>query len=224
MLLLAVIASMFSPAQASELSGNVALTSEYIFRGHSLSDDNPALSAGIDFGHDAGWFVGAWASTMDMRSPSGRRDTQLNYYAGYSFGRESRVGGSVSVVGYSFPGQTGPRDYDYTELLASVYLGDSYVFEIGYADEYYGFDWQNRHVEMRGNWPLKNAWVVSAGLGWNDIDAANPSNYLYWDVGASARFSRLMVDLRWFDNESQSGALSWMSAGSKVVATLSVAF
>lgn len=223
-LLSSVVASLFGPAHASELSGNVALTSEYIFRGQALSDGNPALQAGIEYAHDSGLFAGAWATTIDLRSASGRRDLQLNYYAGYHFASESPVGGSLSLFHYTFPGQSGARDYNYTELLATAYFGDSYLVEAGYADEYYGFDWANRHVELRGNWPLPNAWVIGAGLGWNDIDAAVPTDYLYWDLGVSARYSRLTIDLRWFDNETQSGALSWMSAESQLVATLSVAF
>lgn len=223
-LLLAGCVLLCELALASELSGNIALTSEYIFRGQSMSDGNPSLQAGIDYAHDSGLFVGAWAATLDLRSQSGRRDTQLNYYAGYHFASESRVAASFSLVRYTFPGQSGARDYDYTELLGSVYLDDHYVVEIGYADKYYGFDWANRHIELRRNWTLPNAWVISAGLGWNDIDAAAPSDYLYWDLGASARFSRLMIDLRWFDNEPQSGALSWLSAESQLVATLSFAF
>ncbi len=218
------VLSMPGTANASEFSGHVTLASEYIFRGQALSGGNPALQAGLDYSHDSGFFAGAWATTLDMRTQSGRRDAQVSYYAGFHFATESRLDASVSVAHYTFPGQTGPRDYDYTELLASVFLDDTYSLEVGYADEYYGFDWTSHHIELRGNWALPNAWVLGAGLGWNDIDAASPSDYLYWDLGVSARYSRLTVDLRWFDNESQRGALSWLSAESQLVATLSLAF
>jgi len=66
--------------------------------------------------------------------------------------------------------------------------------------------------------------VISSGLGYNELDIASASGYWYWDAGVSARWSRLTADLRWYDNETPETFLSSWSAGSQVVATLSVAF
>ncbi len=66
--------------------------------------------------------------------------------------------------------------------------------------------------------------IISAGFGYNDIDEISTSGYAYWDLGASARFSRLTVDLRWYDNETPRGFLDGLSAGSRVVVALSAAF
>ena len=62
-----------SPAVAlgSELSGVVALTSEYIYRGRAMSDGDPAIQLGLDVETDVGFFAGLWASTIDLRSQVG---------------------------------------------------------------------------------------------------------------------------------------------------------
>ena len=47
------------------VSANVALTSDYRFRGVSLSNGDPAIQGGIDVGHDSGFYVGTWASSIE---------------------------------------------------------------------------------------------------------------------------------------------------------------
>lgn len=209
---------------AGEFSGSATLASEYVFRGQALSDGNPALQAGIDYDHDSGLFLGAWASTVDLVSPSGRRDTELDYYVGWHFSGESRFSAALSLVHYTYPGQTTSFDYDYTEILATATWDGRYSLEFGYADDVYGFGVSARHVELRADWPLHNAWVMSAGLGVNDLDNLGSSRYVFGDVGVSARFSRLMLDLRWYDNEQPDGFPGRISAGSRIVGALSIGF
>lgn len=209
---------------AGEVSGRVTLASDYIFRGKTLSDGNPVLQAGIDYQHDAGWFVGAWASTVDLVSPSGRRDAELDYYVGWHFSGESRLSGALSFVHYTYPGQTATFDYDYIEVLATTSLDGRYSLEFGYTDNVYGFGVDARHLELRVDWPIRDAWVVGAGLGVRDLENLGSSRYTYGDVGVSARVARVTVDLRWYDNEQPAGFQGRISAGSRLVGALSVGF
>ena len=211
-------------ATAGELSGSITLASEYIFRGQVLSDGNPALQAGVDYEHDSGLFLGAWASTVDLESPSGRRDAELDYYLGWQFAGESRFSAALSLVHYTYPGQTTRFDYDYTEALATASWDGRYSLEFGYTDDVYGFGVSSRHIELRADWPLRNAWVVSAGLGANDLGNLGSSRYLYGDIGISARFARFTVVLRWYDNEQPGGYPGRLSAGSRLVGAVSIGF
>ena len=215
-----------APSFASEtgFSGAVTLTSEYIYRGQALSDGNPALQFGLDYQHDSGLFIGAWATTVDIVSPFGRRDVEVDYYVGYSHAFDAPLALSAMFIRYTYPGQTGFFDYNHDQWLASATLLDSYVLEVGYSDDIYGFDRIGRHVELRAEHPVANAWVVSAGLGRNDLESLRGNKYLYWDIGVSARFGRVNSDLRWYDNESIDGFLSYLSAGSQVVVSLTGSF
>lgn len=211
-------------AVASELAGAIALTSEYIYRGQALSDGKPALQAGIDYAHDSGFFAGVWGSTVDLQGPATQRDLEVDYYLGYHYVPQAPVSVALSLVRYTWPGQEGRFDYDFTEGLLTLTYQERYSVEFGYSRDVYGWDAAGRHVELRGDRPLDSAWIISAGIGYNDIEDTGTSNYLYWDVGATARYSRLMLDLRWHDNETPRGTLSGLSAGSHIVATLSLAF
>lgn len=223
-LIIIALATWPSLVSAGELSGSITLASEYVFRGQKLSDGNPAVQAGIDYEHDAGAFLGAWASTVDLQSPSGRRDAELDYYLGWQFSGESRFRAALSLVHYTYPGQTTSFDYDYTEALVTASWGNRYSLEFGYTDDVYGFGVSASHIELRADWPLRNAWVVSAGLGANDLDNLGSSRYLYGDLGVSARFARFTVDLRWYDNEQPGGFPGRSSAGSRLVGAVSIGF
>ena len=48
-------------ATAGEIEANVALSTDYIFRGISQTDNDPAISGGFDYSFDSGFYAGVWA-------------------------------------------------------------------------------------------------------------------------------------------------------------------
>lgn len=215
---------MLPAAAASEFSGQATLTSEYIYRGLEMSDGNPALQMGLDYEHDTGFFVGVWASTIDIQTAMGSRDTELDYYAGFHYATDAPVTATVTLLRYSYPGQTGMHSYDYNEVLVGASWRERYSIELGYTSDLYGLDRTARHWELRSEWPVASAWVIGATLGGNDMSDAGVSRYLHWDIGASARFSRLTFDLRWYDNELPDGFAALLSANSQLVLSISASF
>ena len=70
---LALAASLAMPAMSvfaeevesdHSVSYNMALHSEYIFRGYTQTHNDPALSGGIDYEHSSGLYLGLWASNV----------------------------------------------------------------------------------------------------------------------------------------------------------------
>ncbi len=189
-----------------------------------MSDGDPAFQLGLDYEHDTGFFLGAWASTIDLLSPVGQRDIELDYYAGFHYSGEAPISATITLLRYTYPGQTGTHPYDYNEVLMGATWRERYSLEFGYTNSLYGLDRIARHWELRSEWHVANSWVISATLGGNDMSDAGVSRYLHWDFGASARFSRLTFDLRWYDNEQPDGFATFSSANSQVVLSISAAF
>jgi uncharacterized protein (TIGR02001 family) len=211
-------------AVASEFSGAATLTTEYIYRGLKMSGGDPAIQLGIDFEHDSGLFVGAWATTVELPSAQGYRHVEADYYAGFQYSSPKPWSAIVTVLRYTYPDQSGGRSYDYDEVLVGASWQERYSIELGYTDDLYGLGRIGRHWELKAEWPVDGAWVVVAALGGHDTSDAAIASYLHWDIGASARFSRLTVDLRWYDNEPIYGFLARQSAGSQLVVSVSTAF
>ena len=63
-------------AQA-ELSANLGVQSNYYFRGITQTDDKAAVSGGIDYAHDSGFYLGTWLSNVDFGRQGGRRGRRL---------------------------------------------------------------------------------------------------------------------------------------------------
>ena len=70
-------------SDATELNAYAVLTTDYVFRGVTYSDGDPAFQLGADLTFDNGIYVGAWASTIDIRNGSfSDRDLEVDYYLG----------------------------------------------------------------------------------------------------------------------------------------------
>ena len=52
----------------AEITGTAAVTSDYDFRGVSLSEEDPAFQASIDYAHDNGFYASIWGSNIDYGS------------------------------------------------------------------------------------------------------------------------------------------------------------
>lgn len=96
-----------APAPASPLSFNVGVTTNYLFRGVSQTHGQPALSAGIDYAHDSGFYVGAWGSSISWVSDAGlatNAGLELDTYFGYK-GAAGAAAYDVGFLRYNYPGQ-----------------------------------------------------------------------------------------------------------------------
>ena len=100
-----------------DISANVSLTSDYKFRGVSLSDGDIAVQGGVDVGLPAGFYVGTWASSID-EDTVGYGHTELDIYGGWG-GEFGAISTDVGVIMYIYP-NAGAGDFDYVEVYGSV--------------------------------------------------------------------------------------------------------
>src|SRR5215510_2933405 len=67
-------------AANSGVTSTITATNDYEFRGFSQSATDPALQASLDYAHDRGWYIGAWASNVDFGPAD--VDFELDLYTG----------------------------------------------------------------------------------------------------------------------------------------------
>ncbi|TCM19477.1 uncharacterized protein (TIGR02001 family) [Novosphingobium sp. PhB165] len=106
-----------APPKDFTVTGNVALTTDYRFRGVSLSNGDPAIQGGITVSHKSGVYVSTWSSSIHGGDVYG--DQELDLIAGWT----GNVGGGLTLDGgilyYVYPsGHVG--DANYWEPYASV--------------------------------------------------------------------------------------------------------
>ena len=118
---------MTSLSAQAELSANVAITTDYSFRGISQNDEAMAIQGGFDYAHENGFYAGVWASNVDDSFFAGS-SIELDTYAGWS-GDAGPVSLDVGYLRYNYP------DSDASDPLIG-YETDTDEFHIGVSKDF----------------------------------------------------------------------------------------
>lgn len=128
-------------SHAVESSVNVALTSNYVFRGQSLSDDNMAVQGGYDIAQsgDKGWYAGAFLSMFDTPGADG---VETDLFAGWKgdFGKQNQYGWDAGITLYEYQGANNVQGQ--TEIYGGISYESAYFkLFIGDDDNYSNGDY-----------------------------------------------------------------------------------
>jgi uncharacterized protein (TIGR02001 family) len=112
-----------------DITGNMTLTSDYVFRGKSQTNDGFAIQGGLDFAHKNSNFIfGTWASNVKFLEdqtviPNDRADIEVDFYVGYGDNLDQLADGlsySAKLNRYTYPGAASSLSYDMTEYSLSL--------------------------------------------------------------------------------------------------------
>ena len=211
-------------------SANVALTSEYRFRGVDLSGGDVAVQGGLDLGHESGFYVGTWASTLD-NDTVGFGDIELDVYGGWSGDVGEGVALDVGGIGYLYP-DAGPGDFDYVEFYSS--LGFTFgpaetTVGVAYApeqDSLGGTD--NLYVYSDVGVGIPNTPVTLTGhLGYTDgfLTFTDDGDAFDWSIGAEANiYGPLTLSAAYVGAEGDIAPGAYDFVDDAFVVTLSASF
>ena len=203
-------AAMIAPAAHAEITANVALTTDYVWRGVSQNQEDPALQGGFDYSHESGLYAGVWGSNVNF----GGASTELDLYAGWGTELASGVGLDFGVIRYAYLGSDAASDNDFTEYYAGVsYAGFGFNYSLG--DEF-GDQYEFNYSREMG------AVSIAAAIGQYDVND-DGDEYTYGSLGVSGSFggkSDLGWDVTYFDTDQDFNS----DADGRVVFTLSKEF
>lgn len=181
------------------VSANVAVVSDYRFRGVSMSEGDPAIQGGIDVSHESGFYVGTWGSSIAGAPAYG--EMELDVYGGWTGEVSPGVTVDVGLLYYLYPagddigGVDTPTDYLEPYASVSTTLGPvSATLGAAYAwkqDALGGGD----NVYVYTDWSLgvpSTPLTLNAHLGYTDGVLAPPylagsadKSGLDWSIGAT---------------------------------------
>lgn len=102
----AAMAADAAPTPEHTVTSNVALVSDYLYRGISQTGAGAAVQGGFDYAHSSGLYAGVWGSSISWLGDAGVATTaglELDTYAGYK-GAVSDVAYDVGFLRYNYPG------------------------------------------------------------------------------------------------------------------------
>ncbi|WFL78102.1 TorF family putative porin [Altererythrobacter arenosus] len=212
-----------------DFSANVALVSEYRFRGVDLSGGDPAIQGGLDLAHSSGFYVGTWASTIDDDTV-GYGDWELDVYAGWSGDVGPGLTFDLGGIFYLYP-DAGAGDFDYWELYSSL------AFDLGPAGATVGIAYAPEQDSLGGDDNLyvytdlsvgiPNSPVTLTGhLGYTDgfLTFTDDGDAFDWSLGAEVSFGPATLGVAYVDAEGDHLPGDYKFTDAAIVATLSASF
>ncbi|WEK59405.1 MAG: TorF family putative porin [Candidatus Brevundimonas phytovorans] len=197
---LVLIAAGSAQAQSQpEVAFNIGVVSDYVFRGASQTNEDPAIQGGVDVTFGGGFYAGTWASTVDFGDDT---DAEVDLYGGY---RTEAAGYALDfgVLGYLYVNEPGAADYNFVEFkaAASRAVGPATLgAAVYYSPDFFGVDDEATYLEANAAYALADKWTVSGAVGHQWLDVTD--DYTTWNLGlAYALTDNLAVDVRYHDTD-----------------------
>lgn len=195
---------------SAEVSGSVAVVSDYLFRGVTQTSEKPALQGGVTWTHDSGFYAGGWGSSISWLSdadPDVSSQVELDVFAGYGgkFG-QSEFGYDVGLNYYGYPGDypAGFNDPDTLEL----YFGLSWKFlsaRYWYATtDLFGIPGSDgsTNLDLGAGREFAPGWKGTLGWGKQWVKGVPDADYTFWKLGVDKSFeSGFGIGVAYQDND-----------------------
>lgn len=181
-------------APSYTLSTNLAITSQYVFRGISYSQKRPALQGGFDFVHSNGLYAGVWGSTVSGQALLDAV-AEFDFYGGYT-GSVGDLAYDVGLLQFTFPrGRVGGERYDTLEAYASLTWQ---VFNLKYSrtvGDYFGMNANSMgsgdhsrgsgYLEANVNWTFSPTWALNLHTGRQHVKGYERYSFTDYKVGVT---------------------------------------
>ena len=182
---------------AGQISTNLTLTSNYIWRGVSQTNDEAAVQGGVDYTINKKFYIGAWTSNVKNGNQG---DYELDLYGGYTdkFGEFDFDAG---IITYQYPGNAGIEDF--TEIYAGT-ANKNYSAKLSLNTSDSDF-----YLEGAADFELPDKYLLTAHLGIYSFDKASNEDYNDYSVTISKGEISFMVSDTDLTNASIKVNVSW---------------
>lgn len=216
--------TIMSTTAMAELSGNVALTSNYVFRGISQNDNSLAIQGGFDYAHDSGFYAGVWASNVDDEFFA-ESSIELDTYLGWA-GDVGPVSVDVGYLRYNYPdnnpdiGGYDPETDEYHLGISKDFGAASIGVTVYYSPDFFDLG-DGMYYDVGVDVPV-GSFTLSAHYGMTEIDektGISDADYDDYKLGISTEYAGFGFELSYTDTSSDG-----LCAGTPAVCGDHVAF
>ena len=216
-------------AQASGLPGNftanATLTSDYVFRGISQSDEFPALQGSVDWSLEPiGLYLGSWASTVDLPDAG----IEIDFYGGLN-GVKHDFTWDIGAIYYMYPGADDDLEYDFWELAVAAGY-DFNLFAVSTAlnisPDYFGPADQSIYPAAYLSVPLPYSFTATGSVGylWTDNDRGGVDDYADWSLGLTFDLKGLDAGIKYKDTSLEDSQTCADGCGGRVLLNIGKTF
>jgi uncharacterized protein (TIGR02001 family) len=220
------------------ISGTVLLTTDYVFRGVSNSDNEPAVQGSLDYTFK-GFYVGIWGSNTDF-SDAG---IEIDYYGGYS-GEIGNFGYDLMAIYYSYPDSGANPSLNYFEAhlgltykFAGVFLEPTIGAGYNFSPDYSGEDGLGHYGNGTLDLALPYEFTLGGEIGYQYVEGDDTTggnmgmngndgyDYWHWRVSFTKDIPKwFTLDLSYHNTDSDAQNFFSDIADPRLVFTISRTF
>ncbi|MBU6467201.1 MAG: TorF family putative porin [Burkholderiales bacterium] len=200
--LVVALAAALPVLASAQLSGNIALTTNYKFRGqdqdtHKSTAVKPAIQGGFDYAFgESGWYVGNWNSSVNWLP---HNSIEMDFYGGYKF-KAGAFDIDLGGLLYAYPGNSSGNT---TELYGAATWGPlTAKYSHTVSDDYFGWAGAKAGSGLRGRntgylnfafaQEVAPSTTLKASVGFTrfagDIKNSGVPDYMDYSVGGAYDF------------------------------------
>jgi uncharacterized protein (TIGR02001 family) len=208
------------------ITGSLGGTSDFVFRGLSLTRGKPAAQASLDVEFPKEFYVGAFVATADP-NPGPSPNYEMDVWSGPYWSVSENFSADLRLSEYTYPDDPRRVNYNRSEITGTLgYRNQLFVAAIyspntkavgssaGYQE---GNAWA---VELSGRKALNERFSVSAGIGHYDLTEVYHDSYNYWNATLTAAIAPFEVQLAYLGVDSNAGNhFNSKSVGDRVALT-----
>jgi uncharacterized protein (TIGR02001 family) len=200
---------------ADSWGGSIDLTSDYLVRGISRTDDQAALQLDLHYAHSSGFLAGFFASNTRIEGAE-PRDVELSGFLGWGWNISPDWNTKVMVSHYDYPWNRRGSSYNYDEVNVDVsyqawlhvnveYSPNSPRFIHAPYDVLTGEDQKSAEISLQRQIWRKLSLI--GGIGYSFLDGAEPEGYTYGSAGAAYDFRSVSLVVLYVNTSDAAKAL-----------------
>jgi uncharacterized protein (TIGR02001 family) len=202
LLLIAFAGSAVSRADSVQVvTGSLGGTSDFVFRGLSLTRGKPAAQGSLDIEFPQEFYVGAFAATADP-NPGPSPNLEVDIWAGRYWRVSENFSADLRLSQYNYPGDPRRITYNRTEITSTLgyrnqlFAAASYSPNTRAVGSSAGYQQGNAWAfEVSGRKALDERFSISGGAGHYVLEEVYGDSYYYWNATLSAALAPFELQL-----------------------------
>lgn len=209
-------------AHAADLTGSAALTTDYVWRGSTQSDSDPAVQAGLKVAGTSGIYGSVWGSSVHFPTvPNASTELDLTVGWGRNLGDDWAV--DVNALRYVYAGTQG---LDWNEVNATATFRQNLWLSVGHSTNALALHHHGTYVQLGGKHAFGDRFRVEGGVGHYALSEAAVGGYSHaWASGVWTPHAPTEVRLTLHDTDQDAKRLFGEDfAGRRVELALQTSF